>query len=315
MSKVTLVFRDEDKQDPRSLVEIIIARLHDSIKAIDYHYGREYRVHDCYVLSRSNHIDRRMPWYELKKILVENHVIYPNEFRTRDEKDSDGSTHETDYANEKMLYIITQNMPPVNENIVAVQQYLADAGVLVDRIRRNPEVAYQALKESYKLSGKDEAWIEVRVDGIVNRKRFTKALSLAVCREMDNRDYGTATNDLYIGLWQRTKDMLLDQMGLDRGDNLRDNQSRLALLLEQVAEEVLATHLGNHKELTWFMARAIVQEEASVIGKYAEEISQRIGKDIPTNIELSSTTHLFKINGDRSLPDRYRLSSFSDDSQ
>jgi hypothetical protein len=297
MSKVTLVFNELDRDDPRSFIEIIIARLNGAIKSIDKTYGRLYRVHDwVYVLSESRSKDRREAWFELKKKLIEHHVVYAGDFVTQTEKDADGSLHDTDYASENLLYLITQYMG-ITEHITAVRIYLADAGVFVDSIRRNPEVAHDAMRQAYLMQGKDEAWIDARVDGIINRHKFTNALKSAVRIWMQAREFGIATNDLYIGLWKRTQAMLLKQMGLPSGSNLRDNQSRLALLLEGVTEEVCAARLGQEKELNWYVARAIVQETAAKVGVMAEQLGRDIGKDIATNISLQPGYEMPKLDG------------------
>lgn len=301
MSKVALYFREEDKNDQRSLIEIIMYRLGGNIKPHNTHAETLFRIHDwVYVLGNEKPKDRRLPWYELKKSLIANHVIFENDFKILDEKDADGSVHETDYSPDSGLYLITQYME-INERVNAVRNYLADAGVFVDTFRRNPEIGYDAMRDAYKMKGKDEAWIAVRIDGIVNRHRFTRALNSAVRIEMNARDYGTATNDIYIGLWKRTKEILIEQMDLPQNTNLRDNQSRLALLLEGVAEEYCASYLGNERELNWLVARAIVQEVAGKVGVLADQMSSDIGYDIATSKTLPVGYEMPKLDGSGKL--------------
>lgn len=297
MSKVSLYFREEDRNDPRSLIEIIMARLGGSIKPLHKYSETLWRIHDwVYVLGNDKPNDRRLPWYDLKKALIANHVIFENDFASVDEKDADGSTHQTDYSPEAGLYLVTQYME-INERVNAVRNYLADAGVFVDSFRRNPDIGHSAMRAAYKMKGKDDAWIDQRIDGIVNRDKFTRALSSAVRIEMGNREYGTVTNDIYIGLWKRTKEILLAQMELPETANLRDNQSRLALLLEGIAEEYCASYLGSEKELNWFVARSIVQEVAGKVGVFANQMSNDIGYDIATGKALSEGYEMPKLDG------------------
>lgn len=292
-----LVFLPEDHDAQQSYVQIIMSRLGGFIQVIEKYNRTLYRVHDwVYVLSESHDADRRQSWYELKHLLIRHRVIFPAELETEEQKDKDGTVHDSDFCTEEMLYFITQYME-FNDSVTAVRNYLAKAGVFVDSIRRNPEVGFEAAREAYRMQGKDDAWIDTRIEGIINRRKFTQVLKAAVLIALDNRDFGTATNDLYIGLWKRTKDILLEQMGLSPNANLRDNQSRLALLLEGVAEEICAAHLGDQKELNWLMARGIIQEAASKIGKYAEEISRDLGKDIATNIPVEPGYELPKLDG------------------
>lgn len=296
MTDANLVFNPHDRYDPRSLVEIIISRLGGAIQSYDEFYGRLYRVHDwVYVLSESHDVDRRMPWYQLKNGLLQNRLISQVEFITRVQKDPDGSRHDTDFCAEEMLYLITQYMPHNNRG-AAVRKYLADAGVLVDSIRRNPEVGYEAARQAFRTQGKDDSWIDTRIDGMINRHRFMNALK-AVVHRLNRQDYGTATDDLYIGLWKRTKNMLLEQMDLPKNENLRDHQSRLALLFEGVAEEVCSEYLGKEQQLNWIMARGIIQESARRVGILAEQLGREIGRDIPTNVKLKPGYELPYLDG------------------
>ncbi len=289
MRSVTLYFNPEDRNDSRSLIEIIMARFGSSIKTHETIHGEQlYRIHDwVYVLAEANTDDRREPWYELKRKLVEQVVVYPVEFETIDEKDRvNGGVHQTDYCEEKLLYYITQYMR-LTERVKAVKKYLADAGVFVDSIRRNPEVGFEATRDAYRMKGKDEVWIQTRIEGIVNRHRFTDVVKKAVRETVSSGElYGMITEELYIGLWRRTQEMLVAQMALPEKAKLRDHQSRLALLLEGVAEEVCAHHLGKEKDISLRWARAIVQEAADQVGQMAQQLSEQLGKDIPTDLPL-----------------------------
>ncbi|MAS34861.1 MAG: hypothetical protein CL610_12695 [Anaerolineaceae bacterium] len=298
MNSSNLIFLPEDHNANQSYIEIIMSRLGGFIQTKDTYYGRLYRVHDwVYVLSESKAKDRRKPWNELKAMLMHHHLINDGEIISVGDVDSIRNKDVTsDFVIEEMLYFIVQYMT-FNDSVTAVRNYLAKAGVFVDTIRKNPETGLDAARAAYRMQGKDDAWIDTRLEGIINRKKFTNALRVAVRFTLEKREYGTATNDLYIGLWKRTRAILLDQMDLPKNANLRDNQSRLALLLEGVAEEVCAVHLGNEKELSWMMARAVIQEAAAKIGKYADELERDLGIDIATNIPLNPGHELPKLDG------------------
>jgi hypothetical protein len=292
-----LFFLPQDHNADISLVEIIMSRLGGFIFKVEEYYGTLYRVHDwVYVLSESREEDRRKPWHELKKMLLHNHLVREQDFKVITHKDPHGNIEQSDFSDEEMLYFIIQYMT-FNDSVTAVRNYLAKAGVFLDTLRRSPEVGYDAMREAYRMKGKDEAWIDTRIEGIINRKRFTQALKSAVRGTIEQRDYGTATNDLYIGLWRRTRAILLEQMGLPENANLRDNQSRLALLFEGIAEEVCSARLGDKEQLGWHMARGVIQETAAKIGKYADAIGQDIGKDIPTDIHLQPGYEMPKLDG------------------
>jgi hypothetical protein len=75
-------------------------------------------------------------------------------------------------------------------------------------------------------------------------------------------------------------------MNLGKKASLRDNQPRLALHYQGIAEEVAAHRLGNRSELTWDEAREIVKAVAAFIGKQAKETSEWMGMDIATGNPL-----------------------------
>jgi hypothetical protein len=287
MVDVNLVYNPDDRFDDRSLIVIIMGRLGANIQAIEKHYGTFYRIHDwVYVLGQHHAKDRREPWYELKQKLIAHRVIFEVQFEKQEQKDKDGTVHDTDFCTEEMIYFITQYMP-ITERVTAVRNYLANAGVFVDAIRREPEKGVDATRESFRMQGKDEEWIDVRLEGINNRHRFTNILKLALKETISAKEYGTATDDLYIGLWRRTKEMLLDQMGLKPTENLRDNQSRLALLFEGIAEEVCSHYLGRESNrISWWEARGIIQAAANKVGQVADILSRDMLKDIPTDLPL-----------------------------
>jgi hypothetical protein len=68
----------------------------------------------------------------------------------------------------------------------------------------------------------DLEWLEARLRGKVNRKRFTSVLKAHGVR---NRGYGKCTNMTYTGLFGTNKDGLLKRYGLPKGANFRDHAS------------------------------------------------------------------------------------------
>src|SRR5436190_21725668 len=65
--------------------------------------------------------------------------------------------------------------------------------------------------DKYQKQGKANQWIEARISGIVDRKRFTKALQEAVINA-DSYFYAQATDNVYRGLWDRTTAQLRGEL-------------------------------------------------------------------------------------------------------
>lgn len=218
-----------------------------------------------------------------------------------------------DHADAETLYLITQRMDAQTGLRDSVLKFLAKAGVVVDEIRIDPEAAAVTLAQSnpeavlaelaqrypdkamdaainaYLRRGKDEKWIEARLEGKIKREKFVTALKEAVAEVLRQRDYATATDDIYLGLWKRTARQLKRELNLGKNDSLRDNQPRLALTYQGIAEEVCAAKLGERAELSWNEARAIVKHVARIIGAQADETSRLLGIDLATGRKLLAT--------------------------
>jgi hypothetical protein len=212
---------------------------------------------------------------------------------------TDGKVYKRPHTNDVGLYLIAQYLRPleVRQVLEDVRDFLADAGAFVDELRLDPEVALtsgainpdQAIEAAikvYRAQGKDDGWIQARIEGKIKRNLFTAALSAAVAEMLTPRHFATATDDIYKGLWGRTAAMLKKEMELPKKANLRDHQPRLALHYQGIAEEVSALKLGKREELTWDEARDIVQTVAAFIGKQAAQTADLLQMDIATGKAL-----------------------------
>lgn len=149
----------------------------------------------------------------------------------------------------------------------------------------DPDKALEVVVDYYRNQGKDDNWINARLTGIIKRQQFTAALKSAVASITRNQ-YGQATNEVYMGLWQRTAQQLKDEIGLSSSQNLRDHQPTLGLMYQALAEETCSTKLGTRQELTFWEACLIIREVADLIGIQAKATSAYLGKDVATGKPL-----------------------------
>lgn len=214
-------------------------------------------------------------------------------------KASDGKRYDRDHTDDKGLYLIAQYLRKMDNRPVLdeIKRFLAAAGAFVDEVRRDPEVAVlsgainpdeaiEAAIKAYRAQGKDDRWIQARIEGKIKRNLFTAALSAAVAQMLSPRHFATATDDIYKGLWGRTAAMLRKELALPAKAALRDHQPILALHYQGIAEEVSALKLGKREELTWDEARDIVQTVAAFIGQQADATSQLLQMDLATGKPL-----------------------------
>lgn len=128
-------------------------------------------------------------------------------------KASDGRTYKRDYTTDKGLYLIAQYMRVKHDRpmLDEIRRYLAAAGAFVDEVRRepdklaenigNPDKLLEAFIEYHRKRGKDDRWIQMRIDSKIKRNQFTAALAEFVRDVLTPRHYATATDDVYRGLW------------------------------------------------------------------------------------------------------------------
>lgn len=283
-----LIFNDIPDPDDRPLPDLIIDHLGGAIQFIDRDDGtRLYRLVDwVYEITGSTNKQRHLPWVKLKAKLSASYSSRDVPKWNTLTIETSGGTQTADFTTADGLYAITQRMSDRSKTVRLVKDYLAKAGVLVDDLRRDPARAYEIAAEPYRQMGKSEDWIEARLKGKISRKRFMTALRNAVSEMLQDWHYATATNDMYLGLWNRTAAQLREEMDLPAKASLRDNQSHIALLYLTLAEATATEALAGREEITWDYAREIVKEIAAMIGAQARQTGQKLGIDIATGRKL-----------------------------
>ncbi len=130
-----------------------------------------------------------------------------------------------------------------------------------------------------------ESWVEARIDGIVDRKRFTTALKLAVVDFLPAL-YGHATEEIYKGLWERTTRILKRDLNIGDKQNPRDHMSEYALIYIRLTERTCADLLNDAGEVSYAEAIEIVQTVARLFHEQAATTSRVLGIDLVTEKPL-----------------------------
>lgn len=245
--------------------------------------------------------DTRYMWAKFKKQHPHSQALTSSQRLKY--KTSDGKSQLRDFLTDNGLYFIaqylraTQDRPMLNE----IRQYLANAGKLVDELRRDesaiiitskmsPEQKAAAVKKAKRViprgTDKSDQWVASRTHTKEKRKEFTAALTRAVIEMLSPKDYATITDDIYMGLWERTAAILRREMELPQKANLRDYQPRLALHFQGIVEELTAYELGERQEVTWEEARRIVQKVAKMVRAWVKEAQEQVTVDIATGRPL-----------------------------
>jgi hypothetical protein len=291
------MFPEHDSESDDTPLPLLVAKKWDfplAFHIVDDKYF--YAIQD-WVRGLTETEDIRLLWGQFKKQEHWNQMLISNQrlpYRA-----SDGKVYQRDYTIDENLYTIAQYLrvtrarPVLNE----IRQFLSKAGVFVDEVRLDPtrvltsgaispDQAIDAGIEMYRAQGKSDAWIQMRVESKIKRDTFVKALGHAIAEVLNRRHYAIATNDIYTGLWQRTAAKLKQELLVSKNGSLRDRQPTMALYFQGIAEEACADKLDQRQELSWNEARDIIKTVSSMVGRYAKEMSEYLGKDLATGRPL-----------------------------
>ncbi len=208
---------------------------------------------------------------------------------------ADGKRYKMDHADAETLYQITQRMDANTGLRNKILDFLAKAGVTLDDIRIDPDKVFDevdpdqvvdAAIRAYRKQGKSEHWIAARLQGKIQRERFTSAFKRSLQTPPSSWQFGTITNTMRLGLWDRSTAKLKQEMGLKENASLRDNLSSIALHYEMIAEEVSERELAQNEQLSFEQARQIVYTNSQFIGQQAAETGKRLGIDVATDKPL-----------------------------
>jgi hypothetical protein len=258
-----------------------------------------YAIHD-WVRGLLEEQDIRHIWLNFKKLNPNYGTLFSTSRMAY--KTSNGRTHMRDFTTDAGLYLFTQRLRitttrPILEEI---RNFLAASGAFVDEVRLDPttvltsgamtpDQAIDAGIAMYRAQGKDDEWIQARLDGKIKRNHFIIALKSAVADMLTPHHYATATDDIYRGLWGRTASHLRKQLELPKKASLRDHQPMLGLEYQRIAEGASAKKLGQRQELNWDEARDIVKMVAAFVGRQAKEMSELLEMDLATGFPLLIT--------------------------
>lgn len=256
--------------------------------------GMFYAVQD-WIRGLTGDTDLRRLWNMFKRTQAGHQLS--NSIGQFPYKASNGKTYQTDFTTDKGLYIIAQYLRVKQDRpmLDEIRRFLASAGAFVDEVRRepdklvdavnNPDKLLDAFIEYHRRRGKDDRWIQMRIESKIKRNRFTAALAEFVREMLTPRHYAVATDDVYRGLWGRTASTLKKELGITK-DNLRDHQPTLALYYQGIVEEVCAQKLGERDELGWDEARDIIHKVSTIIGRQATETGELLQQDLATGKPL-----------------------------
>ena len=181
------------------------------------------------VLTDSN-IPKRY-WSDLKRKLIdEGSQLYENIVRLK-MKARDGKFRETDALDTEGIFRLIESVP--SPKAEPFKMWLASLGKeRIDEVF-DPEKAIDRAIDYYRKKGYSDCWIEVRLKGILNRKKLTDVWKENGITE--NYEYAMLTNQIY-KTWSGMKANEYKEFKGIRKESLRDNMSDVEVILTDLGE-------------------------------------------------------------------------------
>ena len=146
-------------------------------------------------------------------------------------KAKDGKFRETDVLDTEGIFRLIESVPSAKAE--PFKMWLASLGKeRIDEVF-DPEKAIDRAIDYYRKKGYSDTWIEVRLKGILNRKKLTDVWKENGITE--NYEYAMLTNEIY-KTWSGMKaNEYKDFKGI-RKESLRDNMSDIEVILTDLGE-------------------------------------------------------------------------------
>lgn len=166
----------------------------------------------------------------------------------------------------------------------------------------NPEQTVERLREHYRALGRDEQWIQTRIDADAARNGLTQ-----LWREGGvtlNVEYAILTGNLHQQTFGISIEDHRELKQLPARANLRDHETALELAIGTVSE-VTATMLGEQRKSQKFQEFLRDTNDAGYVGRAAREAAeQKLGEPVvsPKNFLLEEKTARQRRKQEKLLP-------------
>jgi DNA-damage-inducible protein D len=186
-------------------------------------------------------------------------------------------------ANTKGLLRIIQSIP--SPKAEPFKTWLAQVGS--DRIEEieNPELAIQRTRETYKLKGYSDEWIEKRMRSIAIREELTEEWSERGIKEQ--KEYAILTAQISKATFGLTPSEYKEVKNLKR-ENLRDHMTDLELIFSMLGEASTTAIVKTQKPIGFTENKKVAKQGGDVAGNARKELEIKTGEKVvsPTNYKV-----------------------------
>jgi DNA-damage-inducible protein D len=195
----------------------------------------------------------------------------------------DGRKRKIQAADTKGLLRIIQSIP--SPKAEPFKLWLAQVGS--ERIEEieNPELAIQRTRETYKLKGYSDEWIEKRMRRIAIREELTEEWSERGIKEQ--KEYAILTAQISKATFGLTPSEYKEVKNLKR-ENLRDHMTDLELIFSMLGEASTTAIVKTQKPIGFTENKKVAKQGGDVAGNARKELEIKTGEKVvsPTNYKV-----------------------------
>lgn len=227
-------------------------------------------------LTNSN-IPKRY-WSDLKiKLNNEGSQLYEKIVRLK-MKAQDGKLRQTDTLDTEGIFRLIESVP--SPKAEPFKLWLAKLGrQKVDEVF-DPSKGIDEMIDLYLKKGYSLEWIEARIKAIVNRKKLTKVWNNNGVK--DGIEYAILTNTIYEEWSGMNAKQYKEYKGI-RKENLRDNMSRIEVILTDLGEAATEELAKKHKPQGLEENKKIAKLGGHAAKSAKEDLEKNLGETVITS--------------------------------
>ena len=198
-------------------------------------------------------------------------------------KATDGKNRKILAANSKGLLRLIQSIP--SPKAEPFKLWLAQVGSeRIDEIE-NPELAIQRTRETYKLKGYSDEWIEKRMRSITIREELTDEWSQRGVKAQ--KEYAILTAQISKATFGLTPSEYKGVKSLKK-ENLRDHMTDLELIFSMLGEASTTAIVKTQNPIDFTENKKVAKQGGDVAGNARKELEIKTGEKVvsPTNYKL-----------------------------
>lgn len=202
-------------------------------------------------------------------------------------KSTDGKMRVEDCANTEGVLRIIQSIP--SPKAEPFKRWLAKVGYERLEEIEDPELASRRIRETYRLKGYSDEWVEKRMRGIAVRDELTDEWKKRGVKEQ--KEYGILTAEISKATFGMTPSEYKKFKELEKPkENLRDHMTDLELIFTMLGE-ASTTEIARQKDALGFDEnKSAAIEGGTVAGSARKDLESRTGQNVATKDNFTELT-------------------------